>query len=61
VTAFLGTRERLHSGAASLLVVLAAQLLKWQDPVSAARGLLQIIGLGIRKIISNHQSPLPTH
>jgi len=61
VTPFLGTRERLHFGAASLLVALAAQLLKWQDPVSVASGLLQFLGLGIRRIISNRQTPLPTH
>ena len=61
MTPFLGTRERLHFGAASLLVALAAQLLKCKDPLSAASGLLQILGLGIRKIISNRQTPLPTH
>jgi hypothetical protein len=61
VIPFLGTRERLHSGAASLLVVLAAQLLKWQDPLSAASRSLQFLAPGMRKIISNHGTPLPTH
>jgi len=61
VTPFLGMRGRLHSCVASLLVVLAAQLLRWQDPGSAAAGLLQSFALGMRGIISNHQTTLPTH
>ncbi len=60
MTPFLAMKGRLHSGVASLLVVLAAQLLRWQDPVSAARKLLQFLALAIRGIISNHQTPLPT-
>jgi hypothetical protein len=60
VAPFLGTRERLRSGAASLLVVLSVESLKWQDPVSAASGLLQFLALGMRKIIANHQSLLPS-
>jgi hypothetical protein len=35
VIPFLETRERLRSYAASLLVVFAARLLRWQDPVCA--------------------------
>jgi hypothetical protein len=58
VTPFLGTRGRLHSHAVSLLVVLAALFLKWQDQVSAANELLQFLAPGMRKIISNHQTPL---
>src|SRR5882762_118088 len=61
VTPFHGTRERLHSGVASLLVILAAETLRWQDPVSAASGLLQFLVRGTRKIISKHQTPLFTH
>jgi hypothetical protein len=61
VAPFLGTRERLHSGAASLLVVLSVQFLKWQDPMSTASALLQLVSLGMRKFILNHETPLPTH
>jgi hypothetical protein len=61
VTPFLATRGRLHSGVASLLIVLAAQLLNWQDAVAAASRLLQFLALGMRGIISTHQTRLPTH
>jgi hypothetical protein len=61
VTPFHGTRERLHSGVASLLVALAAQLLKWQEPASAVSGLLPFLVRGAHKIISNKQTPLPTN
>jgi hypothetical protein len=39
---------------------LAAQLLKWQDPVSAASGLLHFFALGVRKFFVNPQTPLST-
>jgi hypothetical protein len=61
VTPFQGTRGRLRFGAASLLVVLAGQLLKWQDPVSAASGLPHFFALGVRKVFVNPQTPLSTH
>ena len=61
MTPFQGTRGRLRCGAASLLVVLAAQLLKWQDPVSAVTGLLHFFALGVRKFVANPQTPLSTH
>jgi len=38
-----------------------AQLLKWQDPVSAASGWLPFLTLSVRRIISDHQTPHPTH
>ena len=60
VTPFQRTRGRLHHGAASLLVVLAVQLLTWQDPVSAVSGLLQFFELGVRKLFANPQRPLST-
>jgi hypothetical protein len=61
VTPFQGTRGRLRSGAASLLVVLAVQLLRWQDPVSAVGSLLRFFALGVRKVFVNPQTPLSTH
>jgi len=61
VTSFDGTSERLHSGVASLLVILSAETLRWQEPVSAASALLQFVARGPRKIISKRQTPLLTH
>ena len=61
MTSFQGTSERLHSGVASLLVILSAQLLKWQDPVPAASALLQFLALSTRKIVSKHLTPLLNH
>jgi len=46
---------------ASLLVILSAQLLKWQDPVPAASALLQFLALSTRKIVSKHLTPLLNH
>jgi hypothetical protein len=60
VTPFQGTRGRLRFGAASLLVVLAVQFLRWQDPVSAVSGLLQVFALCVRKFVANRQMPLST-
>ena len=61
MTPFLETRERLRSGAASLLVLVAAQLLKWQDPVRAASEALQFVAAQRREIPANPQTPLPTY
>jgi len=61
VTPFQRTRGRLRYGAASLLVVLAVQFLKWQDPVTAVSGLLHFFALGARKFVANPQTPLSTH
>ncbi len=61
MTPFLGTRGRLHSGVASLLVALAAEILHWQDPMSAASGLLQFLAPGMRKIMATHETPIHTH
>ncbi len=41
MTPFLGTRGRLHTAAASLLVALAAELFKWQDPVTRVSEVLR--------------------
>jgi hypothetical protein len=60
VIPFRGTRGRLHFGAASPLVVMAVQSLRWQDPVSAVSGLLHYFALGVRKFIVNPQTPLST-
>jgi hypothetical protein len=61
VIPFRGTRGRLHYGAASLLVVLAVQFLRWPDPVSAVSGLLHFFALGARKFVANPQTPISTH
>ena len=57
MTPFLQTRERLPVEAASLLVLMAAQVLKWQEPISATNELLRFIGESLRKISSSHQAP----
>jgi len=61
VTPFQGTRGRLRYGAASLLVILATEILHWQDPVSAASGLLHFFALGVRKFVVNPQTPGSMH
>jgi hypothetical protein len=61
VNPFQGTREGLQSTAASLFVYLAADLMKWQDPVCAITDLLRILAMGTRRFIVNHRAPLPTH
>ena len=61
MTPFRRTRGRRPYGAASLLVVLAVQLLRWQDPASAVSGLLHFSALGVRKFFMNPQTPLSTH
>ena len=58
---FQGTRERLPVAAASLLVKLAADLLKWQDPVSATADLLRFLVTSMRRVILNHRTPHPAH
>ena len=58
---FTETRERLPAAAASLLVKIAADLLKWQDPVSATADLLRFLVSSIRRIILNHRTPHPAH
>jgi hypothetical protein len=60
VIPFPETRERPPSVAASLLVKLAADLLKWQDPASAAADLLRFLVTSMRGIVLNHRTPLPT-
>lgn len=61
MTPFRWTRGRRRYGAASLLVVLAVQLLKWQDPVSAVSALLHFFALDVREFVVNPQTPLSTH
>ena len=58
---FQETRERLPVAAASLLVKLAADLLKWQDPVSATADLLRFLVTSMRRVILNHRTPHPAH
>jgi hypothetical protein len=61
VTPFQETGGRLHSFAASLLVILAAELLKWQNPAVAAGAMLGPLALGWRKSSSVREAPLPAH
>lgn len=61
MTPFLGTRGRLHSAAASLLVVFAAELLKWQDPVARVSEILFFLKTGARKIVANDPPTVSTH
>jgi hypothetical protein len=61
VTSFLGTRGRLHSAAASLLVVFAAELLKWQDPVTRVSEILSFLKNSARKIVANDAPTVTTH
>jgi hypothetical protein len=61
VIPFQETRERLPVAAASLLVRLAADLLKWQEPVSATADLLRFLVTGIRRIVLNHRTPHPAY
>jgi len=60
VTPFQGTRGRLHSFAASLLIILAAELLKWQNPAVAAGAMLEPLALGWRKLCPVREVRLPT-
>ena len=58
MTPFLGTSGRLHSAAASLLVIFAAELLKWQNPAAGASDILQFLSLGMRKIFASRETSL---
>jgi hypothetical protein len=60
VTPFLGTRGRLHTAAASLLVVLAAELLKWQDPVTRVSEILRFLQSSTSKMIAGNASTIST-
>lgn len=53
MTPFLGTRGRLHTAAASLLVALAAELFKWQDPVTRVSEVLRFPKAGVRKMTAS--------
>jgi hypothetical protein len=61
VAPFLGTRGRLHSAAASLLVIRAAEFLEWQNPTARASEILSFPALGPRKAITNHEASLSPH
>jgi len=50
VTPFQETSGRLPSSAVSLLVILAAELLKWQNPAVAAGAMLGPLASGWRKL-----------
>ncbi len=59
MTPFLGTRGRLRSATASLLVILTAEFLKWQDPVAAAS--VTIPWARRAQVTSMQESTLCTH
>jgi hypothetical protein len=61
VTPFDQARGRQHNAAASLLVILAAQLLKWQNPATACGELLKSLALTAREFFASEQAPLPSH
>jgi hypothetical protein len=60
VTPFLGTRGRLHTAAASLLVVFAAELLKWQDPATRANEILRFLKSSTGKMIAGNARTIST-
>ena len=47
MTPFEWTRRRLHTAAASVLVILAAEFLKWQNPATAFRESITLFATGI--------------
>ncbi|HVS87744.1 MAG TPA: hypothetical protein VHF01_05940 [Candidatus Acidoferrum sp.] len=49
MTPFDWTRRRLHSAAAFLLVILAAEFLKWQNPATAFGEVLFFLAAGLQK------------
>lgn len=49
MTPFEWTRRRLHSTAASLLVILAAEFLKRQNPAAAFGELVSSLATGLQK------------
>jgi hypothetical protein len=61
VIPFQETRERLPAAAAPLLVKIAADLLKWQDPVSVTADLLRFLVSRISRMVLNHRTPHPAH
>jgi hypothetical protein len=61
VIPFQRTREGLSVVMASLLVKFAADLLKWQDPVTATIDLLRFLATSGRRIILNHRAAFLTN
>jgi hypothetical protein len=51
VTPIEWKRGRLHETIASLLVFFAAQVLKWQEPVSAAGETICRIASGFKRVL----------
>jgi hypothetical protein len=49
VTPFDSTRRRLHSAAASLLVILVAEFLKWQNPATGFGEVVSFLATGLQK------------
>jgi hypothetical protein len=56
VTPFDWTRRRLHSAAASLLVILAAEFLKWQSPAAVFGELASFLATGLQKNFATQAS-----
>ncbi len=61
MTPFDQTSGKLHFAAASLLVIFAAQLLKWQNPAAVCADVLQFLRLGAGSQFATQEQPLPTH
>jgi hypothetical protein len=56
VTPFDWTRRRLHRAAASLLVILAAEFLKWQNPATAFGEVASFLATGLQKNLASQAS-----
>jgi hypothetical protein len=56
VTPFEWTKRRLHRAAASLLVILAAEFLKWENPATAFGEVLFFLAVGLQKNFATQAS-----
>ena len=61
MTPFDWTRGRLRSAAASLLVICAAQLLKWQNPAAVAGETISLLAASFRKFSTSPDTILTNH
>jgi hypothetical protein len=61
VTPFDWTNRRLHSAAASFLVIFAEGFLKWQNPAAAFGELVSSLTTGLQKSCAQHKRPRHAH
>jgi hypothetical protein len=61
VTPFEWTKRRLYRAAASLLVILAAEFLKWQNPAAAFGELVSSLATGLQKSSAAQASRILPH